>query len=78
MTGMLCLDELCRNSEHARLLRELFPLDPLSPFLFIIVMEALSKMLSTTVDGGPFLGFSMGSRHSVVVTIITRCSRTIP
>ncbi len=26
MTGMLCLDGLCRNSEHARLLRVLFPL----------------------------------------------------
>jgi hypothetical protein len=71
MTRMLCQDGLCRNSKHGRLLQELFPLDPLFPFLFIIVMEALSKMHSTTVDGGLFSGFSMGSRYSVVVNIIT-------
>jgi hypothetical protein len=29
--------------------------DPLSPFLFVIVMEALSKMITATIDTG-FLG----------------------
>jgi hypothetical protein len=37
--------------------------DPLSPLLFVIVMEALSKMLSATVDGGFLSGFSVGSRN---------------
>jgi hypothetical protein len=43
--------------------------DPLSPFLFVIVMEALSRMLSAIVNGGLLLGFSVGSRHSCVVDI---------
>jgi hypothetical protein len=43
--------------------------DPLSPFLFVIVMEALSRMLSATVNGGFLSGFSVGSRHSGVVNI---------
>jgi hypothetical protein len=36
--------------------------DPLSPLLFVLVMEALSWMLSTTVESGQFSGFSVGSR----------------
>jgi hypothetical protein len=32
-------------------------------------MEALSKMLISTVDGGLFSGFSMGARHFGVVNI---------
>jgi hypothetical protein len=43
--------------------------DPLSHFLFIIFMEALSKMLSTTVDEGFLSGFSVGSWYSSVVNI---------
>jgi hypothetical protein len=43
--------------------------DPLSPFLFIIIMEALSKMLIATVGGGLLLGFSVGSRHFSVVKL---------
>jgi hypothetical protein len=34
--------------------------DPLSPLLFVIVMEALSKMLYAIVNGGLLLGFSSG------------------
>jgi hypothetical protein len=41
----------------------------LSHFLFIIVIEAFSKMLTATVDGGLFSRFSMGSRHFGVVSI---------
>jgi len=40
--------------------------DPLSPLLFVVVMEALSKMLFVTVDYGRLSGFSMGSRLPVV------------
>jgi hypothetical protein len=43
--------------------------DPLSPLLFVIVMEALSKMLTITVDRGLLSGFSMGSRTSEAVLI---------
>jgi hypothetical protein len=28
--------------------------NPVSPLLFVIIMEALSKMISATVDGGFF------------------------
>ena len=31
--------------------------DPLLPFLFVTVMEALNKMISTTIDGGSLSGF---------------------
>jgi hypothetical protein len=40
--------------------------DPLSPLLFVVVMEALSKMFSVTVDSGCLSGFSVGSRLPVV------------
>jgi hypothetical protein len=40
--------------------------DPLSPLLFFIVMEALSKMITATVDRGFFSGFSVGSRPPAV------------
>jgi hypothetical protein len=43
--------------------------DPLSPLLFVVVMEALSKMLSVSVNRGLFLGFSTGSRNSEAVHI---------
>jgi hypothetical protein len=35
--------------------------DPLSLLLFVIVIEALSKRLSTIVNGGFILSFSVGS-----------------
>jgi hypothetical protein len=38
--------------------------DCLSPLLFVIVMEALSRMLSTSVDRGLLSSFSVGSRNS--------------
>ena len=34
--------------------------DPLSPLLFVIIMEALSKMMDQVVGGGLVLGFSVG------------------
>jgi len=40
--------------------------DPLSHFLFIIVMEALSKMITATVDRGLLSRFSVGSRPPTV------------
>jgi hypothetical protein len=35
--------------------------DPLSPLLFVFVMEALGRMLSAAVSGGLLAGFSVGS-----------------
>jgi hypothetical protein len=35
----------------------------LSPLLFVIVMEALGKMISTAVSGGLLSGFSVGTRN---------------
>jgi hypothetical protein len=43
--------------------------DPLSLLLFVIVMEALSKMLIVTVDRGLLLGFFVGSRLFEAVNI---------
>jgi hypothetical protein len=48
--------------------------DPLSPFLFVVVMEALSKMLTVIVDEGLLSCFSMGTRHcDLVVRQIIFC-----
>jgi hypothetical protein len=41
----------------------------LFPFLFVIVMKALTKMFSATVDGCFLSGFYVGSRHSSVINI---------
>ena len=43
--------------------------DPLSPLLFIIVMEALSRMLERAVTGGYISGFSMGDSTGVELSI---------
>jgi hypothetical protein len=43
--------------------------DHLSPFLFVIVREALSKMLIATIHRGLLSGFSVGSRRFEVVNI---------
>jgi hypothetical protein len=36
--------------------------DPLSPFLFVLVMEAFSRMITSIYSRGLILGFSVGSR----------------
>jgi len=43
--------------------------DPLSPLLFVIVMEALSKLFSVTVQRGFLSGFSVGSGSNGVINI---------
>jgi hypothetical protein len=43
--------------------------DLLSSFLFVIAMEALSRMITTTIDNGLFLGFTVGSRSFETTTI---------
>ena len=43
--------------------------DPLSPFLFDIVMEALSRMLVVAIVAGQFLGFSVGNASSSLMTV---------
>jgi hypothetical protein len=35
--------------------------DPLSPFLFVLVMKAFSRMLGAFTDRGLISGFSVGS-----------------
>jgi hypothetical protein len=37
--------------------------DPLSPFLFVLVMEAFSRMINAIYSRGLISGFSMGSRE---------------
>jgi hypothetical protein len=44
--------------------------DSLSSFLFVIVMEALSRMLSATFNGGFLSCFSVGFRHFDLVNIL--------
>jgi len=43
--------------------------DPLSPFSFVVVMEALSLMLSAVLDQGNLIGFSVGSRESEALVV---------
>jgi hypothetical protein len=43
--------------------------DPLSPFLFVIVMEAFSRMVKASIDHSLFSGFVVGSRGSEQVHI---------
>ena len=44
--------------------------NPLSPLLFVVVMEALSKMLTAAVDRALLLSFSVGTRLFVGQTLI--------
>jgi hypothetical protein len=43
--------------------------DSLSPLLFVIVMEALSRMMSKAVDGGLLSGFQVGSTENHLVQV---------
>ena len=43
--------------------------DPLSPFLFDIVMEALSHMLVAATTTGQFLGFTVGNATGSLMTV---------
>ena len=43
--------------------------DPLSPFLFVIVMEALSRMIAAAIDHGLISRFSVGASLSEMVNI---------
>jgi hypothetical protein len=43
--------------------------DPLSPLLFVVVMEALSRMLSSSVERGLLSGFSVGSRNNEAMIV---------
>ena len=36
--------------------------DPLSPLLFVLVMEALSRMVNATIEQGLLIGFPTGGR----------------
>jgi hypothetical protein len=43
--------------------------NPLSPLLFVIVMEALSKMMAVTESRGLMEGFSVGSRNNAGMVV---------
>jgi hypothetical protein len=43
--------------------------DPLSPFLFVIVMEAFSRMVKASIDHSLFSGFAVGARGGEQVHI---------
>jgi hypothetical protein len=43
--------------------------DPLSPLLFVVVMEALSQMLTAALDQGNLTGFLVGSRDSEALVV---------
>ena len=43
--------------------------DPLSLFLFVIVMEAISRMIVDAIDSGFILGFLVGASWSERVNI---------
>jgi len=43
--------------------------DPLSPLLFVVVMEALSRMLTAALEQGNLTGFSVGSRDSEALIV---------
>jgi hypothetical protein len=51
--------------------------DPLSPMVFVIVMEALGRIISATVNEGLLFGFSMGQRMVVGLLFLTCCLRMI-
>jgi hypothetical protein len=44
--------------------------DPLSPHLFVVVMEAFSKMMSVAVEKELLASFSMSSRPSGTMEVL--------
>lgn len=58
-----------KPSGFISILRGLRQGNPLAPFLFIIVMEALSRLLDKAVMGGYIRGFDIGRHRDLEVTV---------
>jgi hypothetical protein len=43
--------------------------DPLSPLLFVVVMEAFSRMMNVAMEREVLTGFSVGSRPSEAIEV---------
>jgi hypothetical protein len=43
--------------------------DPLSPLLFMVIMEALSRMLVAALEQGSMTGFAVGPRESEAIVV---------
>ena len=51
--------------------------DPLSPLLFILVMEALSRLLSRARDGGFILGYDIGETKFLLISHLLFANDTL-
>uniref|UniRef100_A0A2N9I8K0 non-specific serine/threonine protein kinase n=1 Tax=Fagus sylvatica TaxID=28930 RepID=A0A2N9I8K0_FAGSY len=75
--GVLCKLDLEKAYDHST--RGLHQGDPLSPMLFVIVMEASSKLLDKAIEEGSLAGFSVsgGSNEPITVSHLLFADNTL-